>query len=53
MICHLGFIPIETHKAGEETKLVIEKNDQLVNTLTRKNKNIRTERQVGLIECSQ
>ena len=53
MICHLGFIPIETHKAGEETKLVIEKNDQLVNTLTRKSKNIRTERQVGLIECSQ
>ena len=47
MICRLGFIPIETHKAGEETKLKIEKNDQLVNTLTRKSKNIRTERQVS------
>ena len=47
MICHLGFISIETHKTGEETKLVIEKNDQLVNTLTRKNRNIRTERQVS------
>ena len=47
MICHLGFMPIETHNAGEETKLKIEKNDQLVNTLTRKNKNIRTERQVS------
>ena len=47
MICHLGFIPIETHKVGEETKLVIEKNDQLVTTLTRKSKNIRTERQVS------
>ena len=47
MICHLGFIPIETRKAGDATKLVIEKNDQLVNTLTRKSKNIRTERQVS------
>ena len=47
MICHLGFIPIETHKAGEEDKLVIEKNDQLANTLKNKNKNIRTERQVS------
>ena len=47
MIWHQGFMPIETHKAVEETKLVIGKNDQLVNTLTKKGKNIRTERQVS------
>ena len=47
MICHLGFMPVETHKAVEETKLVIGKGDQLVNTLTRKSRNIRTERQVS------